>query len=694
MNTQLGWPCNCYSYIVHKLVLIGMCSMTVIRLSLFLSLQCYLILAKSESILIIALPKSDNEVSASWERGEEILPGALAAIEEAKNDLLSLNLTIIEADGGPITRYGLRYSGNVLEIIANLTWQKRVSDIIGVAGVLHPSTLAVLNKFQLPTASLVHFKKTPLNNSICYMTASISTLTDSILEFLKEIRPKKIGIITETKQPYLMVSNDFITKATIPLYHEVINNHHTSPSDIVEGVLASNAHVILLSVGPSTALPMLCEAYKRGLTWPKYAWILHSYRLDDLLRSFKSNERCSNQKILEGVFIFQLTKEGSSFDSETTYHNFSNDGCNPYAYLLHDSVWALISSADTRSVSRFNEALSPFHFKSDKLAKVYVYHNLNSMASLIGTYNGTPHTLTTNISDEIVFTDYDLPVVNREAFLVPYLLPLPILSFIFNTILLILFIVFRNEPSIKSTSVSLSMLIFIGCYILVGYSACLIIIEPVFCMTLIWLSGVGVSLPLILATILVKMLRVYHIFTVHKILKQSAHLSDCALFVYTMFIISPNVILLLLWTAIDRPHRINSFIEHPGFIEIKITCQRSSYGDVWFAPAFVYLFLLSAVVITVAIKSRKIRLARFKDTKKVNLLIFLLFIVGICMFSYWRVLWHSGFVIPSLIILYTGHMLMAFICQIILFVPKIWLAIQKKATRNDDCVCTGHNIII
>ena len=667
--------------------------MTVIRLSLFFSLQCYLRLAKSESILIIALPKSDNEVSASWERGEEILPGALAAIEEAKNDPLSLNLTIIEADSGPITRHDLLYSGNVLEIIANLTWQKRVSDIIGVAGGLHPSMLAVLSKFQLPMASLVHFKKPPLNNSIYYMTASTSTLTDSILEFLKEIHPKKIGIITETKQPYLMVSNEFITKATIPLYHEVINNHHTSPSDIVEGILASNAHVILLSAGPSTALPILCEAYKRGLTWSKYAWILHSYRLDDLLRSFKSNERCSNQKILEGVFIFQLTKEGSSYDSENMYYNFSNGGRNPYAYLLYDSVWALISSADTRSVSLFNEALSPFHFKSDNSAKVYVYHNLNSMASLIGTYNGTSRTLTTNVSDEIVFTDYDLPVVNKEAFLFPYLLPLPILGFIFNTILLILFIVFRNEPSIKSTSVSLSMLIFIGCYILVGYSACLIIvIEPDFCMTLIWLSGVGLSLPLILATILVKMLRVYHIFTAHKILKRSAHLSDCALFVYTILIISPNVILLLLWTAIGRPHRINSFIEHPGFIEIKITCQRSSYGDVWFAPAFVYLFLLSAVVIIVAIRSRKIRLARFKDTKKINLLIFLLYIVGICMFSYWKVLLHSGFVIPSLIILYAGHMLMAFFCQIILFVPKIWLAIRKKATRNDDCVCTGHTI--
>ena len=114
-------------------------------------------------------------------------------------------------------------------------------------------------------------------------------------------------------------------------------------------------------------MQVLCEAYKRGLTWPKYAWILHSYRLDDLLQSSTSNEgSCRVQRILEGIFIFQLTEEGSRFTLETssTCHNFSNGiGCNPYAYLLHDLVWALISEASlsTGSVSDSNPAPSPFH---------------------------------------------------------------------------------------------------------------------------------------------------------------------------------------------------------------------------------------------------------------------------------------------------------------------------------------------
>ena len=177
-----------------------------------------------------------------------------------------------------------------------------------------------------------------------------------------------------------------------------------------------------------------------------------SYRLDDLLRSSTSNEgSCRVQRILEGIFIFQLTKKDSRFTLETssTCHNFSNSiGCNSYAYLLHDSVWALISSVDTDSneaptignsaernpyshllhdsvwalisslatgsFSNSNEALLPFHSKSDN-SMVYVYHNLNSTAGLklVGIYNGTSHAFT-NMS-EITFTDHDLPVVNKEA---------------------------------------------------------------------------------------------------------------------------------------------------------------------------------------------------------------------------------------------------------------------------------------
>ena len=83
------------------------------KFSLLLSsLLRLLSLAKSEPILIIALLQSDHtEVSASWERGEEILPGVLAAIDEAKNN--SSNITVTEVTSGSVTSYGLSYSGKL-----------------------------------------------------------------------------------------------------------------------------------------------------------------------------------------------------------------------------------------------------------------------------------------------------------------------------------------------------------------------------------------------------------------------------------------------------------------------------------------------------------------------------------------------------------------------------------------------------
>ena len=195
----------------------------------------------------------------------------------------------------------------------------------------------------------------------------------------------------------------------------------------------------------------------------------------------------------------------------------------------------------------------------------------------------------------------------------------------------------------------------------------------------VWLSGVGLSLPLILATLLVKMLRVYNIFTTFKILKQSTKCKDYALLVYTILILSPHITLLILRTAINPSHRIDNFIEHPGFIELDESCD-SDYTQIWYVFAFAYIFSLSSAVIIVAIKSRKIRHTHFKDTKKVNLLIALLLIIDPGIFIYWYAFYYISST-SSVIILYIGHMLMAFACQITLFVPKVWPSLRKKIIK-------------
>ena len=80
-------------------------SETAMKLMWLLSLvflQYCLRFGKSDSVLITALPQYDIDMDelVSWERGGEILPGALAAVEEANNGSLSFNLTLVKANSG------------------------------------------------------------------------------------------------------------------------------------------------------------------------------------------------------------------------------------------------------------------------------------------------------------------------------------------------------------------------------------------------------------------------------------------------------------------------------------------------------------------------------------------------------------------------------------------------------------------
>ena len=80
------------------------------------------------------------------------------------------------------------------------------------------------------------------------------------------IHPKKFEIITEMEESnYLMVSHQLSTKANTVLNMsiQVVNKYHPF-STVLDRIFDFNIHAILLSVSPSTALSILCEAYKLG----------------------------------------------------------------------------------------------------------------------------------------------------------------------------------------------------------------------------------------------------------------------------------------------------------------------------------------------------------------------------------------------------------------------------------------------
>ena len=630
----------------------------------------------NKSVIIIALPRDDDENVTSWEKSAEILPGAYVAVESINNDssvLTNVNLELVIAESGLIFSEDEKYSGNVLGISADLAWQNK--DVIGIAGLLHPNTLLALQAFQLPLVSLIGFSNSQLpENGVISLTASTSVLTDSLSAFLAIIDQTRIGVISEsTHSYYSTVSNDLLTKANVSMYIHVSNSHHKSFSAIVDEVANFKIHVIFLSVRPSIALSVLLEACKRSIKWPNYAWILHSYRLEDLrelAHVFPAGGMCNASNILEGIFMFQLTQERRDFNSNAK----SSQTANPVAFLLHDAIWALALAAQNKDTNiSLKDSIC-------QCSDIYIYQASNLSAELVGVYSGKSNAFTNVTVGTLV---YDGPIL-QSVELSPYLMVLSGSCLLFNTLLLILYICFRNHPDVKSTNVSLSLLIFIGCYILIGFT----IVEYIkyslavnVCLGSLWLSALGLSSPLVLATVLVKMLRVYHIFTLRRRVKPNMCTNYIAPIIYTLIILSPCAMVLTLWTIIDPLSLVITYVEHPGFVAVNHACFQGTYSILWYGLIISYQVSLSFALVFIAIKTRKLRLARFKDTKKVNVFIYFSLFAGYSCFAYWQTLYVIDPRGPSrAYVLIIGHIILVLIAQFTLFVPKIWPPLIEKST--------------
>ena len=266
------------------------------------------------------------------------------------------------------------------------------------------------------------------------------------------------------------------------------------------------------------------------------------------------------------------------------------------------------------------------------------------------------------------------------------------------TVTLVLYICFRKEPEVKATSFTLSLLIYLGCYLNLLYLSQLLYVhhtldsnniarDNALCLGLQWLSGPGVPLPLMLATLLVKMLRVYCIFHNTTLRRIGHHCSDLALALYVLLILLPDIFVNLIWTIFD-PYQIHlEYHVRDGCTYLEKSC-RSNYKKHLFGLLSVYLLILIKALVVVAILTRKVRRRHFKDTKKVNILLFILYLGIIITYCYWallQVLQTKRRYIAALSV-YVPHSVVIILFQSLLFVPKVvpplWRHISKLLHLN------------
>ena len=253
---------------------------------------------------------------------------------------------------------------------------------------------------------------------------------------------------------------------------------------------------------------------------------------------------------------------------------------------------------------------------------------------------------------------------------------------IFVTLTLVFYVYFRKEPEVKATSFTLSLLIFVGCYLNLLYLSLLLYAHHTFdsnnidrdnalCLSLQWLSGPGIPFPLMLATLLVKMLRIYHIFYSTKLRRIGHRCSDLALALYVLLILLPDIFVNLIWTIVD-PYQIHlEYRVSEGCIYLEKSC-RSNYKKQLFGLLSAYLLILIIALLVVAIITRKVRLQHFKDTKKVNILLFILGKGIIITFCYWvllQIIYTERYI--AALSVYIPHSVLILSFQSLLFVPKV-----------------------
>ena len=365
-----------------------------------------------------------------------------------------------------------------------------------------------------------------------------------------------------------------------------------------------------------------------------------------------------------------------------------NSYSNPYPVALHNKIWT--TAHKLLSLSAPEEQSIP----SCDVIEVTQIRNATEIP-LANIINGSDIIfLNDQIKGIVISDEFEMRFEGTSTGYTVIFSIVIAIGFVFVTIMLIGYVYFRNEPEVKSTSFMLGLLIFLGCYLnLIFLLFLLYFHQPIMisedtlnaiCGIFPWISGLGISIALITATVLVKLARVYHIFNRVAAKPMGKQSSDIVLAGYVLLILLPMIIILMSWMIADRFKITYQPSSQIGFTQKQCL---SNHLTVWLPLLVLYVVLLFLVLATVAIRARKIHQKNFKDTKKVNMFIFCLFFDILLSLSFWWLLENLGTSVPfyiAAIPLHLGHFGIILLCQILLIAPKLVTPLSRhlKCHKN------------
>ena len=299
------------------------------------------------------------------------------------------------------------------------------------------------------------------------------------------------------------------------------------------------------------------------------------------------------------------------------------------------------------------------------------------------------HINASKLPNDTLYRRYEILQISRPVAIVMYILTSAIT--VFTTIQLIVYLYYREHKVIKATSPYLSLLMFVGCY-LICFSVVLYIFYNSSFETsplpyiLLQFSFVATfnGVNFILSTLFLKLLRVKHVFSFSS--KLRSHLGKCWSNVSLFFIIISltvviNVILVLA-LVYEQPllYVVASSTKSSVY---NIHLALSSRGHlVRFGLLVAYLVILSLVIAYLAFRTRKIEYRNFKDTKKILVFLLLSFLLAVLTVASCSLLALNNHVVEVHIFLISCCLCFPILCQLMLFTTKVLPVVNEKLLCN------------
>ena len=702
---------------------------------------------KLKLLVVLPLSELTNAQGAiiqKWERGLEMFPGAQIAADTINRDPYLLNgyeLEIANVSVNscvPLHGYSI---GEALFKFANGTLD---NDIVGMLGLFCDRLLRILSPlagrshfglFQLSGTTSTNVRRqrqryTHLN----FIVPSEAAYYETLFILMRKLGQSRLLVIDNEFFNMNSVRNSTFLRQNLSISYLEFSS---DVSTMLKEIRMSEKTVVFVSTTLKQTVDLMCAVYDDGLVWPQYMWIIQHYNLRDILSNQTGSYSKSNlkQALNHTLFLKYQSEQtdtlkklvtGSTFETYKQQYlqvlNESSDmlNYNEYANIMHDSVWAF-ALALNRSLDRilpFNTTIIDFisKFGREELTS-FMEHNLPSLSFdgasghlqfnhqyeveanvfvtlancdgtdvTIGYYDQSVRKLYLNESllppvlpsDELPMIYKQIPVAATILLII-----LVILSSLLTTIMFILFIKYRKYSEIKATSPYLSLLMFVGTYLIListfVQAILAAIVSPVddvasaaLCGSVI--SGNVIGINLIFATLLLRMLRIYHIFSYFG--KTGKCWSDRFLIIVVLLVVCGDAILLLVWFSIDpftiKESNITVYdnAPDPPYYEVSQYCSSNQIA-VWFSITFLKVGILFAIVLFLAIKTRKIQRANFKDTKKINIYIFTSVLIIATLIPLWFLLKETGNEIGTGIVICVSFGTTGLFNQLMLFSPKV-----------------------